>query len=566
MSTTRRLLLATLAIGVMSGAAFTVSGCASEGYVSAEITSAIESCGGEGCHDEVVTAQADGPHARADCLACHEGADGAHAEDPEASPAAIAWAIESCAGCHEGEAATYLYDDNAQPGPFGGSQREPAQQKAETFPKYNEIVAGHAFSKDYAEEGAHAFMMQDHRDTTRGKFETCVQCKSTKIAWAWKEGKTLTVEQDTPVELAHTKTPTTEAKVLTIPAGTQITYATDEKTRQVDAKAMLPDGTMYTSRPDKSEDATANYNWTWATTIAATSETGAYGASCSHCHDPHTGGIQYVRDSMLDAIAGGGVTGTGGVNPYAEEPDPDIEHAKMTDRRVLQCAQCHVEYTCGKSGVDGIDRDVFGWSKARDLDALYTGLFDYAQDWKHKTIGQPLIKSQHPETELYWNSPHYTAGASCDDCHMPQVRTRDGRVFRSHWMTSPYKYQDAKLFSAFASATGLDTGYNDRPCARCHPDRQADGIAQQQSVFERQKKVQDLLATSVAALGAVKPEGAAYDSALASHRKAHAIWENLIVSENSMGFHNYEEVMASLAEAETFVTEAIAATADLPKK
>ncbi len=542
-----------------------LAGCGAEKISSSEQT-AQESCGGEECHDDVIAVRASGPHKDAGCLTCHDGADGEHATDPQTADADIAWEIESCAGCHEGEAVTYLYDDNAKPGPFGGSQRVPPQPKADTFPLYNQIVAGHAFAKDYNEEGAHAFMMKDHRETTRGKFETCVQCKSTKVAYAWKTGKELVVEKDTVVELTHTKTATTAAKSLKVPAGTTITYSTDEKTRAVDAKVTTPDGKTFTSMPDKSMDATANYNMTWASTIAATAETEEYGASCSHCHDPHSAKLAYVRDSMLDAIAGGGVDGSGGVNPYASSPNPDIAQAKQSDKRILACAQCHVEYTCGKSGVDGVDRDAFGWAKASDLHRLYTEMFEYKQDWKHKVIGQPLIKSQHSETELYWESVHYDAGVACSDCHMPEVRDADGRVFRSHWMTSPYKYENGALFTKFATATGLDVSYSDRPCASCHEDRMAAGIAQQKAVYERQKSVQQLLADAATALGSVKPAGAKYDEAVAAHRQAHVLWENLLVSENSMGFHNYEEVMNSMAEAEKFANSALAIAKALPKK
>lgn len=553
--------LAALTIGLL----LVLTGCGAEPTSSSE-RAAQESCGGSECHDDVIAVRANGPHKDAECLTCHEGADGEHATDPQATDADIAWEIESCAGCHEGEAVTYLYDDNAKPGPFGGSQRIPAQPKADTFPLYNQIVAGHAFAKDYNEEGAHAFMMKDHRETTRGKFETCVQCKSTKVAYAWKTGKALVVENDTAVELNHTKTADAPAKSLKVPAGTTITYSTDEKTRAVDAKVTTPDGKTFTSKPDKSMDATANYNMTWASTIAATTETEDYGTSCSHCHDPHSAKLDYMRDSMLDAIANGGVEGSGGVNPYASSPNTDIEQAKLSDKRILACAQCHVEYTCGKSGVDGVDRDAFGWSKASDLHRLYTDVFEYKQDWRHKVIGQPLIKSQHSETELYWESVHYDAGVACSDCHMPEVRDTNGRIFRSHWMTSPFKYESNELFAIFATSTGLDASYNDKPCARCHEDRTAAGMAQQKAVFERQKHVQQLLADSAEALGTLKPTGAKYDEALAAHRQAHVLWENLIVSENSMGFHNYEEVVDSLAAAEKFANQALAIAVALPKK
>jgi nitrite reductase (cytochrome c-552) len=85
-------------------------------------------------------------------------------------------------------------------------------------------------------------------------------------------------------------------------------------------------------------------------------------------------------------------------------------------------------------------------------------------------------------------------------------------------------------------------------------------------VFERQKVVQELLADSAAALGAANAadagQSATYQRALAAHRKAHVLWENLIVSENSMGFHNYAEVMASMDDAERLAREALAAAAE----
>lgn len=537
-----------------------LTGCGDEVVDSAEVSDARNSCGGSDCHDDAVNSFAGGPHVQSGCVGCHEGADGAHRDDPAGNEAKIVWVIDGCSKCHTAEATTYLYDDNAQPGPFGGSQTDPPQPKADTFPLYSQIMAGNAFTKEYNEEGSHSQLFEAHYEITRGKYETCVQCKSTKVAYAWLKGQELTVEETTEITLTHTKTATTPAKKVSIPAGTKLTYKTDPVTAAVDAKAVLPDGTTYTSTPTASEDATANFNMLWASTIAVAEDTMPYGAGCNHCHDPHSGELRIVRQAMLTQIE------VRGVNPYAAEPITDIDAASQTDRRILSCAQCHVEYTCGKSGVDGIDRDLFGWSKAADLVPLYMDRFDMKQDWTQKTIGMPMHKSQHPETELYWNSVHYTAGASCSDCHMPQVKTASGRVFRSHWFTSPYKYQNAALYAAFASANGLDVRYNDKPCDRCHDDRQANGIAQQQAVFAAQQVVEKKLAAASAALGEVSAkrksggavDPASFDSSIASYRQAQTLWENLIVSENSMGFHNYEEVMGAMAEADKLAGQATA--------
>ena len=554
-------MLALLAIGALAG-------CGADATVTNRTSVAnAEECGGSGCHDAEVDGQAAGPHASADCTICHQGTGDLHAKNPKTAIATTDWRIDSCKECHAEEVATYLYDDNAQAGPFGGSTRIPPQPKVETFPEYNTIVAGSAFAKDYNEEGAHSVMLEDHFATTRGKFDTCVQCKSTKVAKAFQTGKPIYVSSDTTVTLTHTATGTIPAKQVFIPKGTKLTYITDTKTRHVDSKAVFPDGTTYTSTPKPSEDATKSYNMMWASTIASIKETMPYGASCSHCHDPHTAKLDYVRQAMLDSIEGtGGVMGTGGVNPNVKGSPKKITDATLKDQRILTCTQCHVEYTCGKSSVDGIERDAFGWAKAKDLDELYTRQFGYSQDWKHAIIGQTLIKSQHPESELYWDSVHYNAGATCGDCHMPEVKSATGRVFRSHWFTSPYKYQNAKYFEPFAAKTGLNPAYAEKPCASCHEDREALGIAQQQAFYQRQKVVEKLLAASVAELGrdAVitkaggKLEAAAYKDAVASHRKAHVLWENLAVSENSMGFHNFREVMDSMDLAEKEVRNAIA--------
>lgn len=535
----------------------TVGCTASAPPVSTASAENMEACGGTDCHGEVVEAHSTGTHTSLACVDCHEGTGTEHANDPSAAVAVIDWTIDSCARCHEGEATSYLYDDNLKVGPFGGSQREPEIHKADEFPQYNTIVAGHGFTREYAEEGAHRYMLYDHARTKRGKFESCLQCKSTKIAYAWGTDMNLRVAEDTEITLTHTVTDSAPAKKVNIPAGTTISYATDED-RAVDAKATFPDGTVWSSRPAASEDATQNYNMVWAASIAAIKETQPYGASCNHCHDPHTGKQRLVRKAMLTAIE------EQGVNPYSEGSPTDWTKAKRSDRNTLACAQCHVEYVCGKSGVDGVDRDYFSWAKAGDLHDVYSGRFDYAQDWRHAIIGEPLIKSQHPETELFWNSVHYNAGSSCSSCHMPQVTDSRGRTFRSHWMTSPYKYSDKEAWSGFADAVSL-RGTDSNPCVRCHSDRTERGIEQQQTFYARQAQVETLLAESVGLLGEMSEaerKGAKIpvqqrDTALDEHRRAHVLWENIAVSENSMGFHNFAEAMASMDEAERHVRAAI---------
>ncbi len=559
-------MLMCVAFGII--ASFVLSGCSKTPGIA--VSAQWDDACGE-CHAGMLQAQATGGHALVGCDMCHAGAstDG-HAENPEGVEVAIDWTIDACSPCHADEARTYLYDDNLQVGPFGGSQRVPVQPKSDAFPQYKDVVAGHAFAKEYNEEGAHAFMLEDHYETTRGKFETCVQCKSTKVAYAWSTGMPITTSDDVRVTLTHTKTETQTAQVVTVPKGTEVTWSSTEDDHLTRARAQFPDGTVYTSyeSTDTADGGTKDFNMMWAATIAATSDTMPYGAGCNHCHDPHSAKPRIVREALSRAIA------DKGVNPYAENSPTSFDEARGVDKGTVICAQCHVEYVCGKSGVDGIDRDYFSWSKAGDLHDLYGATFGYQQDWIQQTIGEPLIKNQHPEAELNWNSPHYAAGVSCVDCHMPRVISGNGTPFKSHWFTSPYKYQDAAVYARFATATGLQGGELPTPCSLCHEDRTQRGIGQQKRVFERQGVVQARLAESSTLLGTItsaeKPlttaEKATYERALEAHRKAHALWENLIVSENSMGFHNYGEVMDAMADAEKLAGEAISAAKTLSSR
>jgi nitrite reductase (cytochrome c-552) len=116
------------------------------------------------------------------------------------------------------------------------------------------------------------------------------------------------------------------------------------------------------------------------------------------------------------------------------------------------------------------------------------------------------------------------------------------------------------LFAQFAEKTGVNAASVNNPCERCHADRTQRGIAQQKQFFDQQAKVEKLLARSVNGLGAVpqdKRETPEYGMALEAHRRAHVLWENLAVSENSMGFHNFEEAMSSMKDAEKQAATAI---------
>lgn len=548
-------------------------------------------CGGTGCHADRVAELAASKHAPFGCLACHPDAKD-HPAGYAMPSAAEYFQMEVCGTCHPDQYGTYTYDDGAATKYGGSSQGLP---KYEAFPDYNTIIDGHGFVREYNEERSHKNMLQDHADIKRGKYEVCLQCKSTRVAYYWGSGKTATIRDDIAVPWAPT------GEIFTVPAGTTIRLGTDVTgaltgvAHQVMAEVTW-DGVLYTTY--EREGAVIDQKRVWVAVYAmavdglpADSPTIPDSATCNHCHDPHVTDFRIIRKELQRVVD------ENGVSPYSST-SPSFEDASERDRVDMVCAQCHVEYVCGKSGVDGINRDFFPWAKVDDLEAVYEDVFPwtdelgiptYSMDWVHgkgvrssawpnyapeHPIGVPLIKSQHPESETYWSSLHYTMGLSCADCHMPRVTKTGGASFSSHWLASPLKYLDPDNAGDFAAEFGVvleAEGVVD-PCGRCHDDGAAARVAEvealQDSVYAKALEVQVLLVQSLSAIEKARAaEGvdqARLAAAVTAHRSAHVRWENLVVSENSMGFHN-AEVSLELDNAADYARTAIrSATLALP--
>ncbi len=275
-----------------------------------------------------------------------------------------------------------------------------------------------------------------------------------------------------------------------------------------------------------------------------------YGMSCSHCHDPHSAQPRLVHQLLKNTIA------KNGVNPYWKEKNvKSFEAADKQQQQSLVCSQCHVEYACGP-GADKQPHYHFAWSKVRDVHDYYTKECNYQQDWKHGITGETMVKMQHPDTETFWESKYERAGASCVTCHMPKL-TWEGKTFTSHWMTSPFKYLDRYIKG--------DKEYGAYPCQQCHPNVPAEKLMEkainvQKSVYELQKKAQEALSDCIDAIAAAKKaqnvDAAKLQQAVENHRLAHVRWEGLAVAENSMGFHNPEEVLPELNKAVEFARKA----------
>ena len=174
---------------------------------------------------------------------------------------------------------------------------------------------------------------------------------------------------------------------------------------------------------------------------------------CIHCHDPHATGPRIVRDALIQALT----------RPEADtlwHKDNKRTEIEVVDFRnfrkiallnkydpKLQCGQCHVEYNCNP-GISPKTGEKIGFSDLRTNHFPMKDVFQiydhYNQadfrDFKHTLTGGLLFKAQHPEVEVFWNSKHDKAGVSCNDCHMPKIKNKAGKVFTSHWQTSPKKY------------------------------------------------------------------------------------------------------------------------------
>jgi nitrite reductase (cytochrome c-552) len=197
------------------------------------------------------------------------------------------------------------------------------------------------------------------------------------------------------------------------------------------------------------------------------------------------------------------------------------------------CANCHVEYYFEGAG----KLLTFPWDKGTNIENI-TAYYaeDGFVDWTHATSGTPMIKMQHPEYEFFTaDSTHYRAGVSCADCHMPY--TRDGAVkYSTHNVRSP-------LLNAEAA------------CGACHTD--VAYVTGRVSTIQGQVRstmdlTEDALVTAIDAITAAAAQTDVNESLLANardlHRQAQMRWD-FIAAENSMGFHNPEEALRTLATA-----------------
>lgn len=274
------------------------------------------------------------------------------------------------------------------------------------------------------------------------------------------------------------------------------------------------------------------------------------GGTCADCHHPDDMSLRVTRPAYIKAMVARG---------YEVDEKQGIK-ASRREMRSHVCQQCHVEYYFKKGSFEL----TFPWSKwpkgeglkVEEIEAFYDEVGQqengFKYDWVHKDTGAPMIKIQHPETELFSSGVHARSGVACADCHMPFQREGALKV-TNHKISSP-------LFNVNAS------------CQTCHPQPEAE-ITDRVNAIQRSaaKTLREAEGAILALIDDIKSakvkvvEGDAFKSkttpeeqevyldsvlgpARAFHRRASLRWD-FIASENSTGFHSPQEAARVLAQA-----------------
>jgi nitrite reductase (cytochrome c-552) len=251
---------------------------------------------------------------------------------------------------------------------------------------------------------------------------------------------------------------------------------------------------------------------------------------CASCHDPATMNLRVINPAFIEAMQRKGV---------------DVKKASREDMRSYVCGQCHVEYYFEPDS----KKVVFPWDKGMLPEQMYAYYQEkpagFEQDWVHPDSQAKMLKAQHPEYETWSNGIHGKSGVSCADCHMPYVR-KNGQKYTSHWVTSPMRMTKES-------------------CRTCHSQSEQwllDRVKTvQNNVWQLQKTAGQTVARAhevIGKAGAVaKVNKAELMKAQELVRKAQWFWD-IVAAENSMGFHNPDQVLNTLGRSIDMAHQAIA--------
>jgi nitrite reductase (cytochrome c-552) len=246
--------------------------------------------------------------------------------------------------------------------------------------------------------------------------------------------------------------------------------------------------------------------------------------SCYDCHDETTMALRSLRPNILEGFKSMG---------------QDMAKLSHQEKRSAICAQCHSSYHFA----EGTGVVTFPWSKgllAENVEEYYKET--EFSDWTHPISGAKMIKTRHPDYELYTTSLHYARNVSCSDCHSP-YKTEGAEKFSDHHVRSPSVAPNHPL-SAIANT-----------CSVCHRWSEYDAKKQIELIQTKVEEVQNRGMTALVLahfdIAACK-EAEATDEELAAVREelryAQMHWD-FVASSNAMGFHAPQESQRILATA-----------------
>jgi nitrite reductase (cytochrome c-552) len=319
----------------------------------------------------------------------------------------------------------------------GTAEGELPPQKAARDPWLKRVFAGYLFAVDYRDRRGHAFMLSDQEVTKRnvpseGKQSgNCLHCHSSIMPLYRKLGAE-----------AKPNAPEQEQVMAGLVKVSEMGYW--------DAHKAL--GQLSGNPEDK-----------------------PHPVSCVDCHDPRSMEVRITRPGFIDGIQKLAAS-TADVAPFpsidrwrkgdrARPYDPNFD-ATRQEKRSYVCAQCHVEYFCGKGMTI-----FFPWAegmKVEQMEKQYDAMRVKEKpfkDWVHAETGFEVLKAQHPEFEVWSQGIHARSGVACADCHMPYMREGAQKI-SDHWVRSPL----------------LQTN---RACAGCHPYGDAEIKARVESIQDR---------------------------------------------------------------------------------
>ncbi|PAF47136.1 cytochrome C [Helicobacter sp. 12S02634-8] len=452
----------------------------------------------------------------------------------------------------------YLSVEKQTPKPtdFGGNL---SYSKLIRYPQLAVMWAGYAFSADFNEERGHFYAQNDQMSTGRnhkdflnswglkafgGQPAACMNCHSGWVPWLYKN----------------------------VAKGDFVAFNTTKYWTMI-KNVPLKDGVA--------PDSEAHRGLHGGTRM---------GITCADCHNPDDMSLRITRPAAIKAMIARG---------YQSDPIAGIK-ASRQEMRTLVCSQCHVEYYFRPTGQkvtvmgESISKDpkakwwdgkqktydeidiwrsgnqpiemqangielVFPWSEWKKDKPFRIEMLDvyydknrsvFADDWIHKDTKAPMLKMQHPESEMYSGGVHAANGVSCADCHMPYIRNGSKKMSQ-HNVVSPLDDINSS-------------------CKSCHT--QSESYLRNQVASIQESVAFDLRSAEYAIVSLIvdikymreqlgkmpayqsdgKPDDTKISKALSPilelHRKSQ-MRADFVGAENSGGFHNPKEAARALLQA-----------------